>query len=176
MKWTDGSGGGVAVARLFLPFLLHTVSGDVNNLPPQFKNYFFQNFLLIYEDTAIDWRRANSVVCFAHPLLLRHRRHGQPRPFMNMIGPGASDWNGVIPDGLISTARMVGAVWDVASLSRLLFIGSADVLVWERFLCSGARPSGLCKQRPTCQSELRGSGAVRFPCEAPLSRGSDRIS
>ncbi|XP_061083448.1 cadherin-23 [Conger conger] len=49
MKWTVGSGGGV-VARLFLLFILHTVSG---NLPPQFENYFFSNYLLIYEDTPV---------------------------------------------------------------------------------------------------------------------------
>ncbi|XP_049336962.1 cadherin-23 isoform X2 [Astyanax mexicanus] len=51
--WREGSGGRMTVAKLLLStFLLHTFS-EAFNQPPRFNNYFFQSYLLIYEDTAV---------------------------------------------------------------------------------------------------------------------------
>ncbi|XP_072533494.1 cadherin-23 [Salminus brasiliensis] len=51
--WSEGSGGRMTVAKLLLSsFLLHTLS-EAFNQPPRFQNYFFQSYLLIYENTAV---------------------------------------------------------------------------------------------------------------------------
>ncbi|XP_029030890.1 cadherin-23-like [Betta splendens] len=54
MSWSVGSGGRMTLARLLLPFLiLPSFCEGGSNQPPQFTNYFFQTYLLIYEDMPI---------------------------------------------------------------------------------------------------------------------------
>ncbi|XP_062375049.1 cadherin-23 [Sardina pilchardus] len=53
MLWRVGSGGRMTVAKLLISsFLLHSLS-EASNQPPRFLNYFFQSYLLIYENTPV---------------------------------------------------------------------------------------------------------------------------
>ncbi|KAL1262589.1 hypothetical protein QQF64_005328 [Cirrhinus molitorella] len=53
MSWCEGSGGKMTLVKLLLSLmLLHTLS-EASNQPPRFQNYFFQSYLLIYENTPV---------------------------------------------------------------------------------------------------------------------------
>ncbi|XP_056327409.1 cadherin-23 [Danio aesculapii] len=54
MSWCEGSGSKMTWVKLLLSLvLLHTVSEASANQPPRFQNYFFQSYLLVYEDTPV---------------------------------------------------------------------------------------------------------------------------
>ncbi|XP_073775592.1 cadherin-23 isoform X3 [Danio rerio] len=54
MSWCEGSGGKMTWVKLLLSLvLLHAVSEASANQPPRFQNYFFQSYLLVYEDTPV---------------------------------------------------------------------------------------------------------------------------
>ncbi|XP_046692113.1 cadherin-23 isoform X2 [Silurus meridionalis] len=51
--WIDGSGGRMTVAKLLLSSFLLQALSEAFNQPPRFQNYFFQSYLLIYENTPV---------------------------------------------------------------------------------------------------------------------------
>ncbi|KAM4607873.1 cadherin-23 isoform 2-T2 [Polymixia lowei] len=53
MSWSVGTGGRMTLARLLLPFLILHPFCEASNQPPRFENYFFQSYLLIYENAAV---------------------------------------------------------------------------------------------------------------------------
>ncbi|XP_077053022.1 cadherin-23 isoform X1 [Siphateles boraxobius] len=53
MSWCEGSGGKMTLVKLLLSLLLLQTFSEASNQPPRFQNYFFQSYLLIYEDTPV---------------------------------------------------------------------------------------------------------------------------
>uniref|UniRef100_UPI003AAE43FE cadherin-23 isoform X1 n=1 Tax=Centroberyx gerrardi TaxID=166262 RepID=UPI003AAE43FE len=53
MSWSVGLGGRMTLAKLLLPFLILHPFCEASNQPPRFENYFFQSYLLIYENAAV---------------------------------------------------------------------------------------------------------------------------
>ncbi|XP_016085598.1 cadherin-23 [Sinocyclocheilus grahami] len=53
MSWCEGSGGKMTVVKLLLSLLLLHKLSEASNQPPRFQNYFFQSYLLIYENTPV---------------------------------------------------------------------------------------------------------------------------
>ncbi|XP_051504307.1 cadherin-23 [Myxocyprinus asiaticus] len=53
MTWREGSGGKMTLVKLLLSLLLLHTLCEASNQPPRFQNYFFQSYLLIYEDTPV---------------------------------------------------------------------------------------------------------------------------
>ncbi|XDV49906.1 hypothetical protein PO909_019069 [Leuciscus waleckii] len=53
MSWCEGSGGKMTLVKLLLSLLLLHTFSEASNQPPRFQNYFFQSYLLIYENTPV---------------------------------------------------------------------------------------------------------------------------
>ncbi|MCI4376817.1 hypothetical protein PGIGA_G00192640, partial [Pangasianodon gigas] len=51
--WSEGSVGRMTVAKLLLSSFLLQALSEAFNQPPRFQNYFFQSYLLIYENTPV---------------------------------------------------------------------------------------------------------------------------
>ncbi|XP_062319241.1 cadherin-23 isoform X1 [Osmerus eperlanus] len=53
MSWHVGPGGRMTGVKLLLTFFILQSVCEASNQPPRFTNYFFQSYLLIYENTAV---------------------------------------------------------------------------------------------------------------------------
>ncbi|XP_048060461.1 cadherin-23 isoform X2 [Megalobrama amblycephala] len=53
MSWCEDSGGKMTLVKLLLSLLLLHTFSEASNQPPRFQNYFFQSYLLIYENTPV---------------------------------------------------------------------------------------------------------------------------